>query len=187
MNISTVEKLTGLPSTAIRYYESRGLIMVKRKDNGYRSYDEESVQTLLQIRQFRELDIPLSDIHLWRDGVVTKNELIAKRLRTLDDDSQKSVTAVPSAKRSCEEITPNSHLQPMHFRRRKVQRPTSPAVRFCLALTSALPRFPHKWWHRKAVLAYRPTISITPQLLRWTAIPMPSLRMQNCSFGVLRH
>ena len=90
MNISTVEKLTGLPSTAIRYYESRGLIMVKRKDNGYRSYDEESVQTLLQIRQFRELDIPLSDIHLWRDGVVTKNELIAKRLRTLDDDSQKS-------------------------------------------------------------------------------------------------
>lgn len=90
MNISTVEKLTGLQSTAIRYYESRGLIAVKRKDNGYRSYDEESVQILLQIRQFRELDIPLSDIHLWRDGVVTRNELIAKRLRTLDDDSQKS-------------------------------------------------------------------------------------------------
>lgn len=90
MNISNVEKLTGLPSTAIRYYESRGLITVKRKDNGYRSYDEESVQILLQIRQLRELDIPLSDIRLWRDGVVTRNELIAKRLRALDDDSQKS-------------------------------------------------------------------------------------------------
>lgn len=90
MNISTVEKRTGLPSTAIRYYESRGLITVKRKDNGYRSYDEESVQILLQIRQLRELDISLSDIHLWRDGVVTYSELIAKRLRALDDDSQKS-------------------------------------------------------------------------------------------------
>ncbi|MBQ7355690.1 MAG: MerR family transcriptional regulator [Clostridia bacterium] len=90
MNISTVEKLTGLPATAIRYYESRGLITVKRKDNGYRSYDEESVQILLQIRRLRELDVPLSDIRLWRDGVVTHSELIIKRLRALDDDSQKS-------------------------------------------------------------------------------------------------
>ena len=90
MNISDVEKKTGLPSTAIRYYESRGLISVKRKENGYRDYDEKSVALLLKIRLLRELEIPLSDIRLWRDGVLSENELIAKRLRTLDDDGKKS-------------------------------------------------------------------------------------------------
>ena len=90
MNISDVEKKTGLPSTAIRYYEGRGLISVKRKENGYRDYDEKSVELLLKIRLFRELEIPLSDIRLWRDGVLSENELIAKRLRTLDDDGKKS-------------------------------------------------------------------------------------------------
>lgn len=90
MNISDVEKQTGLPATAIRYYENRGLVRVKRKANGYRSYDEETVRVLSQIRQLRRLGINLADIHLWRDGVVTFNELIVKRLRTMDDDSKKS-------------------------------------------------------------------------------------------------
>ncbi len=90
MNISDVEKRTGLSATAIRYYENCGLVQVKRKSNGYRTYDEETVALLRQIRQLRELGINLADIRLWRDGVVTFNELIAKRLRTIEDDSKKS-------------------------------------------------------------------------------------------------
>ena len=90
MNISDVERITGVPSTAIRYYESRGLVSVKRKENGDRDYDEESVKWLRQIRQLREPGVPLSDLRLWRDGVVSRNELIVKRLKALDDDSQKS-------------------------------------------------------------------------------------------------
>ncbi len=90
MNISDVEKRTGLPSTAIRYYENCGLVQVQRKANGYRTYNEETVALLGQIRQLRELGIGLADIRLWRDGVVTFNELIARRLRTIEDDSKKS-------------------------------------------------------------------------------------------------
>jgi len=90
MTISDVEKRTALPSTAIRYYESRGLIAVRRKENGYRDYDEDTVRILLKIRQLRELGVPLSDIILWRDGVVTRRELIMKRLQTIEDDGKKS-------------------------------------------------------------------------------------------------
>lgn len=90
MNISDVEKRTGLLATTIRYYESRGLVRAGRKENGYRTYDGETVEILRRIRQLRELGISLADIRLWRDGVVTRDELIAKRLRTMDDDSVKN-------------------------------------------------------------------------------------------------
>lgn len=46
MNISDVERLTGLLATTIRYYESRGLVQVKRKENGYRTYDKKTVEIL---------------------------------------------------------------------------------------------------------------------------------------------
>ena len=93
MNISDVERITGVPSTAIRYYESRGLVSVKRKENGDRDYDEESVKWLRQIRKLREPGVPLSDLRLWRDGVVSRNELIARRLKALDDTAKRAATA----------------------------------------------------------------------------------------------
>lgn len=89
MNISDVEKQTGLPSTAIRYYEERGLIQVRRKENGYRDYDEENVALLKKIRILRGLGVPLAELRLWRDGVVTLDELLTKRLHAMEDDSKR--------------------------------------------------------------------------------------------------
>lgn len=88
MNISDVEKRTGLSPTAIRFYEERGLIAVKRRENGYRDYDEDSILLLNKIRTLRSLGVPLADIRLWRDGVISLNELITKRLRAIEDDSK---------------------------------------------------------------------------------------------------
>jgi len=90
MYIANVEKQTGLPAKAIRYYESRGLITVKRRSNGYRDYDDQCVKRLSDIRLLRMLGISVSDIRLWCDGVITRDELIRKRLHSLDDDSRKS-------------------------------------------------------------------------------------------------
>ena len=90
MKIGDVEKKTGLNAKTIRYYESRGLIQVSRTGNQYRAYDEETVDQLLDIKQMRELGISLADIRLWRDGVVSRDELIQKRLQTLDDDDKRS-------------------------------------------------------------------------------------------------
>lgn len=46
MTINDVEKITGLTKKSIRYYEEKGLILPKRLDNDYRSYNEEDVQKL---------------------------------------------------------------------------------------------------------------------------------------------
>ena len=90
MNISEVEKQTGLLATTIRYYERLGLVQAGRRENGYRTYDGAAVEMLCRIRQLRELGISLADIRLWKDGVVTREELIAKRLRAIEDDGVKN-------------------------------------------------------------------------------------------------
>lgn len=100
MNIGDVEKLTGLTAKTIRYYESRGLVQVRRKQNGYRTYDTDTVEQLCMIRRLRELDISLADIRLWCDNVVTWDELLRKRMKLLDDDGKKS----ESRKKLCEEL-----------------------------------------------------------------------------------
>ena len=91
MNISRVRKLTGLSAKSIRFYESRGLIKINRLDNGYRDYSENDVRLLTSIRDMRRVGIPVSDIRLWRDGVVSAEELFRKRLRTLEDDDKYSL------------------------------------------------------------------------------------------------
>ena len=46
MNISEIEKITGISKQAIRFYEKEGLISPKRnQDNQYREYDENDVKT----------------------------------------------------------------------------------------------------------------------------------------------
>jgi DNA-binding transcriptional MerR regulator len=44
MNISEVEKHSGLPAKTIRYYEEIGLIRIKRQANSYRSFSEQDIQ-----------------------------------------------------------------------------------------------------------------------------------------------
>lgn len=63
MTIKDVEKLTGLTAKSIRYYESKGLITVERnEDNSYRSYSENEVNRLKQIKLFRYLDFSIEEI-----------------------------------------------------------------------------------------------------------------------------
>ena len=83
MRISDVERLVGLSKKAIRLYESRGLFTVERVANGYRSYSEENVETLKQIKLLRLAGVSISDIKLWRYGVLTLEEILDKRKKEL--------------------------------------------------------------------------------------------------------
>ena len=76
MKINDVEKITGLTQKAIRLYESKGLISVSRKENGYRSYTDKDVQTLKEIKLFRSVGITISDIKLYLFGVMSIDELM---------------------------------------------------------------------------------------------------------------
>lgn len=63
MTIKETEKLTGLTAKSIRYYESKGLIAVKRnEENSYRSYSDKDVTRLKQIKLFRYLDFSIDEI-----------------------------------------------------------------------------------------------------------------------------
>lgn len=64
LKIGEVAKQTDVGVSTIRYYESLGLLApVERNDNGYRYYDEESVERLQFIRKAQSLQFSLTEIH----------------------------------------------------------------------------------------------------------------------------
>ena len=58
MNIKEVEKVTGISSQNIRFYEKSGLVHpVRNEENGYREYDTNDIRILKLIKMFRMIDI----------------------------------------------------------------------------------------------------------------------------------
>ena len=63
ITIKKAASLTGLSVKAIRHYESCGLMpKPERSGAGYRMYSESDIARLQQIRYFREMKFPLTDI-----------------------------------------------------------------------------------------------------------------------------
>ena len=49
MNIKEIEERSGLTRANIRYYEQEGLLAPARRENKYRDYSEEDLETLLRV------------------------------------------------------------------------------------------------------------------------------------------
>lgn len=63
MNINEAERLTGVTSQNIRFYEKKGLICPARNfSNNYREYSDKDLADLKTIRLLRKLDLSLEDI-----------------------------------------------------------------------------------------------------------------------------
>jgi DNA-binding transcriptional MerR regulator len=58
MRIGQLSERTGTSRRLLRYYEERGLITSSRCANGYREYDEASVDRVLQIRGLLDAGLP---------------------------------------------------------------------------------------------------------------------------------
>lgn len=96
--IAQVADLTGVPATAIRYYEDEGLIRpAERAPNGYRVYDDRDVARLRFVSRARNLDLSLADlrdlVELWDDEDCTvvadrMSDQVAGRLR----ETQQQIT-----------------------------------------------------------------------------------------------
>ena len=71
MNIKEVERLSGMSRANIRFYEEKGLLAPARRENGYRDYSPQDVETLLRIRLLRSLQMPLEEIHALQTGEKT--------------------------------------------------------------------------------------------------------------------
>ena len=110
MNIREAEKLTGLPSKTLRYYEEIGLVQPARLANGYRAYSDDEVARLKFVRRARDLGFPIEDcrslLELWDNrsrasadvkriasGHLAAVEVKLEELRTLRDTLSKLVDA----------------------------------------------------------------------------------------------
>lgn len=84
MNIKDVELQTGITKKSIRYYEEEGLITIKRKEEtGYRSFNKEDVNTLLKIKLYRSIGLPLQEIKAILQESVSPKEALQKQLMDL--------------------------------------------------------------------------------------------------------
>ncbi|MGW7050887.1 MerR family transcriptional regulator [Streptomyces sp. NPDC054887] len=61
MRIGELARRAGTTTRALRYYESRGLLPARRAVNGYRTYDEEDLRLLRQIRTLRDFGFELEE------------------------------------------------------------------------------------------------------------------------------
>lgn len=86
MNIKEIEQRTGLSRANIRYYEDEGLLHPPRRENGYRDYGPEELDTLLRIRLLRRLGLSLGDIRALQDGQLTLPAAMEQRLRELEQE-----------------------------------------------------------------------------------------------------
>lgn len=71
MRIGEVASLTGIPASAIRYYETEGIIERPARDlNGYRRYTAAAIEKLLLVRDAQRLGFSLEIIRglFLRDG-----------------------------------------------------------------------------------------------------------------------
>jgi DNA-binding transcriptional MerR regulator len=63
LTIGEVAKRVGIRASAVRYYESRGIIpQAVRLENGYRVYSPESIKLLLFAVRARSVGITLKEI-----------------------------------------------------------------------------------------------------------------------------
>ena len=76
MNIAVFAKKSGIGVDSLRHYERLGLLLPTRQANGYRQYDQSHLETALQIRALRDLDLPLEEIALFLRGNLSNAVLL---------------------------------------------------------------------------------------------------------------
>ncbi|MET7851870.1 MerR family transcriptional regulator [Streptomyces avermitilis] len=61
MRIGELATRAGTTTRTLRYYESRGLLPARRGSNGYRTYDENDLRLLRQIRTLQDFGFDLEE------------------------------------------------------------------------------------------------------------------------------
>lgn len=68
LNIGELAKSVGIQTSAIRYYESIGLLPKPPRQSGWRKYDPSVLDRLKVIHAAREFGFSLEEIHILLDG-----------------------------------------------------------------------------------------------------------------------
>ncbi len=61
MNVRDAAARSGLPAKTIRYYDDIGLVVPDRQANGYRDYNDQTIQKLAFLKRARQLGFSIDD------------------------------------------------------------------------------------------------------------------------------
>lgn len=101
MNIKEVEKVTGISSQNIRFYEKSGLVHPDRnEENGYREYDTNDIRILKLIKMFRMIDMPIEQIKL----ILSENHKLPQLLNEQEKMLEQKLENTRYAIRVCEHM-----------------------------------------------------------------------------------
>ncbi len=87
MNIREIEQQLGIPRANVRYYEKEGLLHPQRRENNYRDYTDEDVETLKKIRLLRQLEMPVDTIRAVQAGEVSLEEALSRQSLLLEGEA----------------------------------------------------------------------------------------------------
>ena len=100
LTIGDFSRATHLSVKTLRHYHRVGLLAPADvdADTGYRRYTTSQIPTAQVIRRFRDLDMPLDQIHavLEAPDLHTRNELISAHLASLEQNLARTQSAVAS-------------------------------------------------------------------------------------------
>lgn len=88
MTIKELETRSGLPRTAIRFYEQEGFIAPERKANNYRNYSEEDARTLEKVKLLRQLSLDLETIRALKEGSLSLAQAMEHQACVLEGDQK---------------------------------------------------------------------------------------------------
>lgn len=89
MTIKEVERIVGITSANIRFYEREQLITPTRNHaNNYREYSEKDVERLKQIKFLRILGVSINEIKKLMEGECRLEEVIEQQRQKLDSEAE---------------------------------------------------------------------------------------------------
>jgi MerR family redox-sensitive transcriptional activator SoxR len=112
LTISEVSRQTGVPASAIRYYESRKILPAPRRIGGQRRYDLAAVNRLAVVRRAQQAGFSLEEIRQlffgFRDSVP-----VSRRWQTLAGDKivelDEQIALIQSMKSLLERLSNRCH------------------------------------------------------------------------------
>jgi DNA-binding transcriptional MerR regulator len=88
VTIGEAAKVVGVATSALRYYERRGLVSADTRVSGQRRYDRSTVRRLVFVQMLQDAGLSLDDIHgvLDADDNAGWKQIAGERLAQLDDE-----------------------------------------------------------------------------------------------------
>jgi DNA-binding transcriptional MerR regulator len=150
--IGDFSRATHLSVKTLRHYHDIGLLepVEVDLDTGYRRYGPSQIGTALVIRRFRNLEMPLEEIHAVLDApdVESRNVVIAAHLARLEASLTRTQEAVASVRDLLEQSPTSDPIRYQHM-------PATPAA----SITETVDQADALLWYRGAIAELAATLA----------------------------